>query len=215
MPSENFQSLALMDSCSGSSLPQSILAQSPSVMSEDNTLAKEMMGAENAHVLQTSASFTDGMTADNDNKDCEVTEVTVVAPEPTMILSTHQQHLQRQEPQEEDNNNNVADDLEDEGVEEQEGAEEEEGSSESDEGIEDDALLETKNAALLYDNAKLKLLAEEDDGNAKQGIKVSGTLKLRSRDPLVDYSDRDRLQDQASVGCFPNCVLTVWGNLFD
>ena len=76
---------ALMDSCSGSSLPQSILAQSPSVMSEDNTLAKEMRLVEDVqpHVLQTSASFTGGMS--EDNKDCEVTEVTV-ASEPTMIL---------------------------------------------------------------------------------------------------------------------------------
>jgi len=203
---------ALMDSCSGSSMPQVMLAQSPSVMSEDNTLAKEMMGVANASPhLQTSASFTGMMP---ESKDYEVTEVT--ASEPTITLPSAPDE-NTNEP-EANNNNGVATanapDANDS------------ASAESDEGIEEDdeLLSEMREAAAAgpnYDNAKLKLLeAGEDggggnDGNAKQGIKVSGTLKLTSRDPLVDHRDKDRLHDHSSVGCFPSCVLTVWGTLFD
>ena len=165
---------AIMDSCSGSSLPQMLLAQSPTVMSEDNTLAKEMMSAK----MQTSASYNNF----EPTQDYEVTEVT--ASEPAVALPPDENANDLPE-----SNNN---------------------GPESDEGIEDDSLAPTVNTE--YDNAKLMLL--DLDENAEKGIRVSGTLKLRSRDPLVDYRHRDRL-DMAEVGCFPTWMFSVWAHLFN
>merc|ERR1719320_1693715 len=158
------------------------------------------MGVANAEPhLQTSASFAGIMT--DSSKDFEVTEVT--ASEPTITLPSAPDENANQP--EANNNNDVA-------TANAPGADDS-ASAESDEGIEEDdeLLSEMKDAAgVNYDNAKLKLLEADDDENAKQGIKVSGTLKLRSRDPLVGHRNKDRLQDHSSVGCFPNCVLTVW-----
>ena len=82
----------------------------------------------------------------------------------------------------------------------------------------DDANLTNSNSNLLngneseYDNARLMLL-DLDESKRLPGIKVSGTLKLRSRDPLMDnFYEND---DMKEIGCFPNWMASVWSNLFD
>ena len=82
----------------------------------------------------------------------------------------------------------------------------------------DDANLTNSNSNLLngneseYDNARTMLL-ELDESKRLPGIKVSGTLKLRSRDPLMDnFYEKN---DVKEIGCFPNWMASVWSNLFD
>jgi hypothetical protein len=82
----------------------------------------------------------------------------------------------------------------------------------------DEANLTNSNTNLLngneseYDNARLMLL-DLDESKRLPGIKVSGTLKLRSRDPLMDnFHDKN---DMPEIGCFPNWMASVWTKVFD
>ena len=166
-----------------------LMATSPSIRSEDNTLAKEIANA--PPLLQTSNSYTGSTGVQNDN---ELTEMTVEQTATAAALAAAAAAAASAPSDENSNEEPVASAA----------------GSESDEGIEDDPLLSTtatEGGASCYP----MLPSASDDGT---GIKVSGTLRLRSRDPLEDYRDRDRL-DHVQVGCFPNCVLSVWGSLFD
>lgn len=221
------QYAAIMDSCSGSSMPQVLLATSPgiSVRSEDNTLAKEIANA--PPLLQSSNSFSGQSTgAENNN---EVTEMTVEQTATAAALAAAAAAATAA-------SSSVQNDDDDSGQERasslgggEKEAEEDLADpksvasrassagdgTESDEGIEDDPLLSTTatdgGASLAY-----PLLPTEEGVNLKnQGIKVSGTLRLRSRDPLEDYREQDRRLDHVEMGCFPSCMLSVWGNLFD
>merc|ERR1712083_611671 len=57
------------------------------------------------------------------------------------------------------------------------------------------------------------MLLDLDESKRLPGIKVSGTLKLRSRDPLMD--NLYEKNDMKEIGCFPNWMASVWSNLFD
>merc|ERR1712223_188582 len=190
---------AIMGSCSGSSMPQLLLAQSPmSTQSEDNTLAKEFQAMEAQRLLQT------------ENSDPS-------APSPLVIdASSHRyemEPLQRSSPQVNesdpvlDNNN---------GSNNNEG--EVDNNNDVTNEVADDTNLVHSHQNLLsgneseYDNARLMLL-DLDESKRLPGIKVSGTLKLRSRDPLTDNFYENN--DMKEIGCFPNWFATVWTNLFD
>ena len=191
---------AIMGSCSGSSMPQLLLAQSPmSTQSEDNTLAKEFQAMEAQRLLQT------------ENSDPS-------APSPLVIEApTHRyemEPLQRSSPQEVNENDPVLDNNN--GSNNNEG--EVDNNNDVTNEVTDDTNLVHSHQNLLsgneseYDNARLMLL-DLDESKRLPGIKVSGTLKLRSRDPLMDNFYENN--DMKEIGCFPNWFATVWTNLFD
>jgi len=191
---------AIMGSCSGSSMPQLLLAQSPmSTQSEDNTLAKEFQAMEAQRLLQT------------ENSDPS-------APSPLVIEApTHRyemEPLQRSSPQEVNESDPVIDNNN--GSNNNEG--EVDNNNDVTNEVTDDTNLVHSHQNLLsgneseYDNARLMLL-DLDESKRLPGIKVSGTLKLRSRDPLMDNFYENN--DMKEIGCFPNWFATVWTNLFD
>jgi len=191
---------AIMGSCSGSSMPQILLAQSPiSTQSEDNTLAKEFQAMETQRLLQEDSA------------------------EPSapvqMLLETYQERyemepLQRSSPHESsniqlNNDNNNGSNNNDGEVD---------NNNDVTNEINDEAYLTNSHSNVLnsneseYDNARLMLL-DLDESKRLPGIKVSGTLKLRSRDPLMDnFYEKN---DMKEIGCFPNWMASVWSNLFD
>jgi len=190
---------ALIGSCSGSSLPQLLLAQSPmSTQSEDNTLAKEFQAMETQRLLQ----------AEN-----------IEPSAPARMIIEHQsdryemEPLQRSFPQRNETNN---------GIDNNNSSNNNDGEVDHNNDVTneilDDANLVHNNSNLLngneseYDNARLMLL-DLDESRRLPGIKVSGTLKLRSRDPLMDnFYEKN---DMKEIGCFPNWMASVWSNLFD
>lgn len=191
---------AIMGSCSGSSLPQLLLAQSPiSTQSEDNTLAKEFQAMETQRMLQSENS-----------EPSAPTQLLIEEP------SSHRyemEPLQRSSPRENEsanginNNNTHNNNYGDIG-----------NNNDVTNEVGDDANLTNSNSNLLngneseYDNARLMLL-DLDESKRLPGIKVSGTLKLRSRDPLMDnFYEKNDIKE---IGCFPNWMATVWSNLFD
>ena len=191
---------AIMGSCSGSSMPQILLAQSPiSTQSEDNTLAKEFQAMETQRLLEEDSA------------------------EPSapvqMLLETYQERyemepLQRSSPHESsniqlNNDNNNGSNNNDGEVD---------NNNDVTNEINDEAYLTNSHSNVLnsneseYDNARLMLL-DLDESKRLPGIKVSGTLKLRSRDPLMDnFYEKN---DMKEIGCFPNWMASVWSNLFD
>lgn len=190
---------AIMGSCSGSSLPQLLLAQSPiSTQSEDNTLAKEFQAMENQRLLQAENSEPSAptlMVIGNRSEEYEMEPLQRSSPQANRINNSNANNNTNNNNDGESNNNN---DVTNEVV--------------------DDANLTNSNTNLLngneseYDNARLMLL-DLDESKRLPGIKVSGTLKLRSRDPLIDnFHDR---HDMAEIGCFPNWMASVWSNFFD
>ena len=183
---------AIMGSCSGSSLPQMLLTQSPiSTQSEDNTLAKEFQAMETQRLLQAENSEPSAPTLlaiGNPSQNYEM--------EPFQRSSPNQNvnNYNNNNDSENNHNNDVTNELIDE------------------------ANLTNSNANLLngneseYDNARLMLL-DLDESKRLPGIKVSGTLKLRSRDPLMDnFHDNN---DMKEIGCFPNSLASLWSNFFD
>ena len=58
----------------------------------------------------------------------------------------------------------------------------------------------------VYENAKLMLM-QTDEGNTLQSIKVSGTIKL--------MPPSSKKEDSVRGGCLPNCLISIWGYLFD
>jgi hypothetical protein len=191
---------AIMGSCSGSSMPQILLAQSPiSTQSEDNTLAKEFQAMETQRLLQE-----------------DPTEPSAPV---QMLLETYQEQyemepLQRSSPHESsniplNNDNNNGSNNNDGEVD---------NNNDVTNEINDEAYLTNSHSNVLnsneseYDNARLMLL-DLDESKRLPGIKVSGTLKLRSRDPLMDnFYEKN---DMKEIGCFPNWMASVWSNLFD
>ena len=191
---------AIMGSCSGSSMPQILLAQSPiSTQSEDNTLAKEFQAMETQRLLEEDSA------------------------EPSapvqMLLETYQERyemepLQRSSPHESsniplNNDNNNGSNNNDGEID---------NNNDVTNEINDEAYLTNSHSNVLnsneseYDNARLMLL-DLDESKKLPGIKVSGTLKLRSRDPLMDnFYEKN---DMKEIGCFPNWMASVWSNLFD
>ena len=189
-----------MGSCSGSSLPQLLLAQSPmSTHSEDNTLAKEFQAMETQRLLQSENS--------------EPSAPTQLLIEEPSSQQYEMEPLQRSSPRENDNanginNNNIINNNNGEIGNNNDVTNE----------VADDVNITNSNSNLLngnesvYDNANLMLL-ELDESKRLPGIKVSGTLKLRSRDPLMDnFYEKNDIKE---IGCFPNWMATVWSNLFD
>jgi len=191
---------AIMGSCSGSSMPQILLAQSPiSTQSEDNTLAKEFQAMETQRLLEE-----------------DPTEPSAPV---QMLLETYQEQyemepLQRSSPHESsniqlNNDNNNGSNNNDGEVD---------NNNDVTNEINDEAYLTNSHSNVLnsneseYDNARLMLL-DLDESKRLPGIKVSGTLKLRSRDPLMDnFYEKN---DMKEIGCFPNWMASVWSNLFD
>ena len=192
---------AIMGSCSGSSMPQLLLAQSPmSTQSEDNTLAKEFQAMETQRLLQAGIadpSAPSQLIVENPSDGYEM--------EP----------LQRSSPQGVDANDPVIDNNN--GSNNNEG--EVDNNNDVTNELADDTNLAHSHQNLLrgneseYDNARLMLL-DLDESKRLPGIKVSGTLKLRSRDPLMEnfYENKNDIKE---VGCFPNWMASVWTNLFD
>ena len=193
---------AIMGSCSGSSLPQLLLAQSPmSTQSEDNTLAKEFQAMETQRLLQ--------------SENAEPSAPTQLLIEEPASERYAMEPLQRSSPHETEhasgiNNNNENSDNTGEIVHN--------NNNDVTNEATDDANLTNSNSNLLngneseYDNARTMLL-ELDESKRLPGIKVSGTLRLRSRDPLMDnFYEKNDVKD---VGCFPNLMASVWSNLFD
>ena len=132
-----------MDSCSGSSLPQLLLAQSPiSVQSEDNTLAKEFQAMETQRLLQTES-----------NAQSSPPPALLIANPANNEYGIEMMPLRRSSPQDGENTNNNNDD------------ENGNNSNETNEVV-DEANLTNSNTNLLivngneseYDNAKLMLL---------------------------------------------------------
>lgn len=192
---------AIMGSCSGSSMPQLLLAQSPmSTQSEDNTLAKEFQAMETQRLLQ--AGIADPSAP---------SQLVVENPSDAYEL----EHLQRSSPQEVNANDPSFDNNN--GSNNNEG--EVDNNNDVTNELADDTNLAHSHQNLLrgneseYDNARLMLL-DLDESKRLPGIKVSGTLKLRSRDPLMEnfYENKN---DMKEVGCFPNWMASVWTNLFD
>ena len=191
---------AIMGSYSGASLPQLLLAQSPmSTQSEDNTLAKEFQAMESQRLFQ----------AENSDPS---------APSQLLIENPsngyEMEPLQRSSPQEVNTNDPVIDNNN--GSNNNEG--EVDNNNDVTNEVGDDTNLAHSHHNLLsgneseYDNARLMLL-DLDESKRLPGIKVSGTLKLRSRDPLMDnFYEKN---DMKEIGCFPNWFATVWTNLFD
>ena len=187
---------AIMGSCSGSSLPQLLLAQSPmSTQSDDNTLAKEFQAMETQRLLQSENS--------------EPSAPTHLLIEEPSSQRYEMEPLQRSSPRE----NEIANGINNNNDNGETG-----NNNDVTNEVDDDAHLTNSNSNLLigneseYDNARLMLL-ELDESKRLPGIKVSGTLKLRSRDPLMDnFHDDDDLRQ---IGCFPNWMASVWTNLFD
>ena len=189
-----------MGSCSGSSMPQLLLAQSPmSTQSEDNTLAKEFQAMETQRLLQ--AEYSDPS-----------------APSQLLIENPsngyEMEPLQRSSPQEVNSN--------DPAIDNNNGSNNNEGEVDNNNDVTnevgDDSNLTYSHQNLLsgneseYDNARLMLL-DLDESKRLPGIKVSGTLKLRSRDPLMDnFYEKNEMTE---IGCFPNWMASVWSNLFD
>ena len=184
-----------MGSCSGSSLPQLLLTQSPiSTQSEDNTLAKEFQAMENQRLLQ------------SENPDPSTPTLLVVG---NPSEEYEMEPLQRSSPHS-NNHNNTNNNLD----------RENDNNNDVTNEVVDEANLSNSNTNLLsgnnneseYDNARLMLL-DLDESKRLPGIKVSGTLKLRSRDPLMDnFHDNN---DIPEIGCFPNWMASVWTKVFD
>ncbi len=79
--------------------------------------------------------------------------------------------------------------------------------SSEDTGSENLEDMETGNReSKVYENAKLMLM-QTDEANAFQSIKVSGTLKL--------LPAKEKKNESPMGGCFPSCLVSVWGYLFD
>ena len=74
--------------------------------------------------------------------------------------------------------------------------------------------IETSNRGMeeykVYENAKLMLMqTEEANTLGAPSIKVSGTLKL------IQPKSKENRKDEPVGGCLPNCLVSIWGYLFD
>ncbi len=62
----------------------------------------------------------------------------------------------------------------------------------------------------VYENAKLMLMQTDEASTlGAPSIKVSGTLKL------IQPKSNENRKDDPVGGCLPNCLVSIWGYLFD